>query len=188
MNSFKPVYFLIAKIALIIALAFCACFAFFSCVEAEKEKVVQEFKMTLWTVTVFQYMAQKGILPEKFEFSVEPGSNNKNVLVRVFVNGELYCKSEVNDNRQRFFQTIDISELIRTNTMNKDLQLAVPLCLNYAIAARGVNLTEGGEISMTVDEFGGKWLMYHSAVLTVANFWSVYFNPKGNSFAFYGGK
>jgi hypothetical protein len=187
MNSLKPVYALIAKIALIIVFVFCAGFAFHRCVEAEKEKVVQEFKMTLWTVTVFQYMAQEGILPDKFEFSVEPGPNKKYVLVSIFVNGKLYCKSEVNDKRQGLVQAIDVSELRRTNTTNKELQLAIPLCLNYAIAARGVNLTEGGDVSMTTDGYGGKWLMYDSAVLTVGNFWSVYFHPKENGFSFHGG-
>jgi len=82
----QPVYALIAKIALLIVFVFFAGFAFHRCVEAEKEKVVQEFKMTLWTVTVFQYMAQEGILPDKFEFSVEPSPNNKYVVVNIFVN------------------------------------------------------------------------------------------------------
>lgn len=187
MSSFKPVTSRIVKIALLSALVICAGCVFYICLKSEKNRVVQEFKMTLWTVTVFQYMAQEGILPEKFEFSVEPGPNNKYVLVSIFVDGKLYCKSEVNDKRQGFVQAIDVSELRRTNTTNKDLQLAIPLCLNYAIAARGITLTEGGEISMTVDEYGGKWFMYDSAVLTVGNFWSVYFHPNENGFIFHGG-
>jgi hypothetical protein len=102
------------------------------------------------------------------------------------VDGKLYCKSEVNDKRQGLLQAIEISELARTNTTSKALQLIVPLCLNYAIAAKGINLTEGGKIFITEDEHG-KGLTYYSAVLTVGNHWSVYVTPKGNGFTFHGG-
>ena len=186
MNSLKPVYSLIAKIALLLAFVFCAGLVFYTSIKAEKNRVVQEFKLTLWTMTVFEYLAQEGILPVEFEFSVKPGPNNSYVQVSIFVDGKLYCKSEVNDKRQGLLQAIEISELARTNTTSKALQLIVPLCLNYAIAAKGINLTEGGKIFITEDEHG-KGLTYYSAVLTVGNHWSVYVTPKGNGFTFHGG-
>lgn len=186
MSSFKPVTSRIIKIALLLAFVFCAGLVFYTSINAEKNRVIQEFKLTLWTVTVFGYLAQEGILPDKFEFSVEPGPQNSYVRVSIFVDGKLYCKSEVNDKRQGLLQAIGVSEMARTNSANKALQLIVPLCLNYAVAAKGVNLTEGGKICITEDEHG-KWLMYHSAVLTIGNHWSVDVNPKGNGFTFHGG-
>jgi hypothetical protein len=187
MSSFKPVTSRIIIIVLLLAFIFCAGLVFYTSIKAEKNRVVQEFKLTLWTMTVFEYLAQEGILPGEFEFSVKPGPNNNYVQVSIFVDGKLYCKSEVNDKRQGLLQAIDVSEMTRTNAANKALQLIVPLCLNYAIAAKGVNLAEGGKISITTDEFGGKWLMYHSAVLTIGNHWSVNVTPKGDGFVFHGG-
>jgi hypothetical protein len=187
MSSFKPVTSRIIKIVLLLAFVFCAGFVFYTLVKAEKNRVVQEFKLTLWTMTVFEYLAQEGILPCEFEFSVKAGPNNNYVQVSIFVDGKLYCKSEVNDKRQGLLQAIEVSEIARTNAANKALQLIVPLCLNYVVAAKGVNLTEGGKICMKTDEFGGKWVTYYSAVLTVGNHWSVYVNPKGDGFTFHGG-
>jgi len=186
MSSSTPVTSRIIKIVLLLAFVFCAGFVFHTLVKAEKSRVVQEFKLTLWTVTVFEYLAQEGILPSEFEFSVEPGPQNSYVRVSIFVDGKLYCKSEVNNKRHGLLQAIEASEMARTNAANKALQLIVPLCLNYAIAAKGVNLTEGGKICITEDEHG-KWLMYHSAVLTVGNHWSVDVTPKGDGFTFHGG-
>jgi len=187
MSSSTPVTSRIIKIALLLAFVFCSGLVFYTSVKAEKNRVVQEFKLTLWTVTVFEYLAQEGILPGEFEFSVKPGPNNSYVQVSIFVDGKLYCKSEVNDKRQGLLQAIDVSELARTNSTSKALQLIVPLCLNYAVAAKDANLTEGGKICITEDKDGDKWLMYTSAVLTIGNHWSVYVTPKGDGFSFHGG-
>lgn len=194
MIKFNTVWNQVLKTALIVILGFCVYMVFLKYVKLEKYTVSEKLQMTLWTVTVFDYMAQKGILPGRFKFSVEPGKDNKYVLVKVFVDDKLYCSSEVNDKMLGLFQSVDMSDIMKMSnilhktTITKDLQNCIPLCLNYAIAAKGVYLTEGGEIFIQEDERGEKFLMYDSAVLTIGNHWSVTFEPKHHGFIFHGGK
>ena len=50
----------ILKTALIVILGFCVYMAFLKYVKPEKYTVSEKLQMTLWTVTVFDYMAQQG--------------------------------------------------------------------------------------------------------------------------------
>ncbi len=143
-----------------------------SCHKSHSDNKYKQDRLSYGVVAVLGCMAEKKLLPKSFRFNIDVRSSDE-VFVNVLIGNKSYCEGRLGYWRGLYYSAqLSEPKFEIDGRFSDDMQRYLSVGLNFA-ASRGVNLLEGGEISIERTPENSVFFDYNSAVRYVGNHCSV---------------